>query len=195
MEIPDKTAVSVGGIITAVKRTVTKGGSAMAFLTLEDLTGSCEVIVFPKTYEQVHFLLKRDAVVVVRGKVDVMEQQAKVLADRVMSLDEAEEVEPLPVAATSTRAVNGGNGQDAPSRAAPGGVLHVRVDAVRFGEEGLHRLKELLGRRRGDQPVVLHLLMSGREVVLDARDVKVAATADLRAELEEWLGAGSVWQE
>src|SRR5207249_1856739 len=84
LELPDKTPVTVGGLITAVKRTTTKGGSAMAFVTLEDLTGSCEVIIFPRAYEQVHFLLKRDAVLVVRGKVDVMEQQAKILADRVM---------------------------------------------------------------------------------------------------------------
>src|SRR2546429_191968 len=97
MELPDKTQVTVGGLITAVKRTTTKSGSAMAFVTLEDLTGSCEVIIFPKAYEQVHFLLKRDAVLVVRGKVDVMEQQAKILADRVMTLEEAEEVEPLSI--------------------------------------------------------------------------------------------------
>ena len=74
-------------------------------------------------------------------------------------------------------------------------TLHVRVDAARFGEEGLHRLKDLLAERTGDQPVVLHLLTGGQEVVLDAREMKVTVSEDLRAELEAWLGAGSVWQE
>ncbi len=197
-ELPDKSPVVVGGIISGVKRTMTKGGSAMAFLTLEDLTGSCEVIIFPKTYEQVHFLLKRDSVVIIRGKVDVMEDQAKVLAETVQSLEDADSVEPLPVL-SAVRSVNGGdageaNGQFDGSRGtAP--TLHVRVDAARFGQEGLHRLKDLLAERRGDQPVVLHLLTGGQEVVLDAREMKVTVSEDLRAELEAWLGAGSVWQE
>jgi len=196
MDVPDKTLVTVGGIITGVKRTTTKGGSAMAFVTLEDLTGSCEVIIFPKTYEQVHFLLKRDAVVVVRGKVDVMEQQAKILADRVMTLEEAEDVEPLPYL-TSAVSPNG-DLQPAPGAdhaSGQGPALHVRVDTVQFGEDGLHRLKALLARRRGDTPVYLHLQMSGREVVMSARDLRVAPSRELQSELEDLLGTGTVWQE
>ena len=190
-ELQDKATVVVGGIITGVKRTTTRSGSAMAFVTLEDLTGGAEVIIFPKTYEQVHFLLKRDSVVVVRGKVDVAEQQAKILADRVLPLDEADEVDPI--AASGSR--NGGNGGRAPEEAPHLLVLHVRVDTARVGEEGLHRLHDLLGRRRGEQPVVLHLVTPGREVVLNARELRVMATPELRTELETLFGAGSVWQE
>jgi hypothetical protein len=74
-------------------------------------------------------------------------------------------------------------------------ALHVRVDTARVGEEGLHRLRELLGRRHGEHPVVLHLVTPGREVVLNARDLRVAATPELRTELETLFGAGCVWQE
>ena len=190
-ELQDKATVVVGGIITGVKRTTTRSGSAMAFVTLEDLTGGAEVIIFPKTYEQVHFLLKRDSVVVVRGKVDVAEQQAKILADRVLPLDEADEVDPI--AASGSR--NGGNGGRAPEEAPHLLALHVRVDTARVGEEGLQRLHDLLGRRRGEQPVVLHLVRPGREVVLNARELRVMATPELRTELETLFGAGSVWQE
>lgn len=190
-ELQDKATVVVGGIITGVKRATTKSGSAMAFVTLEDLTGGAEVIIFPKMYEQVHFLLKRDSVVVVRGKVDVAEQQAKILADRVLPLNEADEVDPI--AATGSR--NGGNGGRAQEEAPHLMALHVRVDTARVGEEGLHRLHDLLGRRRGEQPVVLHLVSPGREVVLNARELRVMATPELRTELETLFGAGSVWQE
>jgi len=189
-DLPDKTTVVVGGIITGVKRTTTKSGSAMAFVTLEDLTASVEVIIFPKTYEQVHFLLKRDAVVVVRGKLDVAEQQAKVLADRVLALEEAEEVEPLAAPGSG----NGAHGPG-PEPAPPARSLHLRVDTTRFGEEGLHRLRDLLGRRQGGDPVFLHLVSAGREVVLTARELRVAATPELHGELEALLGRGSVWQE
>src|SRR2546425_10629579 len=196
VDLPDKTLVTVGGIVTAVKRTTTRGGSAMAFVTLEDLTGSCEVIIFPRNYEQVHFLLKRDAVIVVRGKVDIAEQQAKLLADRVLTLEDAEEVAPLPVLTASASANGDGDtaGDSPPAPQVPG-ALHVRVDAGQLGEEGLHRLKELLGRRHGDLPVLLHVRASDREVVMDARDLRVAASAELQAELETLLGAGAVWQD
>lgn len=210
MDVPDKSPVVVGGIITSVKRTTTKSGSAMAFVTLEDLTGSCEVIVFPKTYEQIHFHLKRDSVIVVRGKVDIMEQQAKVLAERVMPLEEAEEVEPLPVGESAESGALALNGEteprprgtqaasigaaSGPARAGSG-ALHLRVDAAQFGEEGLRQLKDLLAQRQGDLPVFLHLRTAGREVVLDAKELRVTVTDELRAALERLLGAGSVWQE
>jgi hypothetical protein len=69
------------------------------------------------------------------------------------------------------------------------------VDTARVGEEGLTRLHDVLGRRRGPEPVILHLLSAGREVVLNARQLSVAATLELRTELEQLCGAGSVWQE
>jgi len=191
LEMSDKATVVVGGIITGVKRTTTKSGSAMAFLTLEDLTGSCEVIIFPKTYEQVHFLLKRDSVIIVRGKLDIMEQQAKILADRIIPLEDADEVDPIPLDGSR----NGAGAAQPVEEAARPSTLHVRVDTARFGEEGLHRLREVLGERRGEQPVFLHLLSAGREVVLNARDLRVAATPELRTELETIFGPGSVWQE
>ncbi len=203
-DLPDKSDVVVGGIVTGVKRTTTKAGSAMAFVTVEDLTGSCEVIIFPRTYEQIHFLLKRDAVLVIRGKVDVAEQQAKILADRVTALEDADEV---PAAAPPAPRTGGRAADPAPHRSAAKGAgngdgarvaprtLHVRLDTGKFGEEGLHRLKALLSGQRGERPVVLHLVTSGGEVVLSASDVRVADTPDLESELRQWLGAGSVWQE
>src|SRR5207302_11284500 len=74
-------------------------------------------------------------------------------------------------------------------------ALHVLVDTARLGEAGLHRLKALLAQRRGDLPVFLHLLASGREVVMSARDLRVAATAELEADIEGLLGAGSVCRD
>jgi len=207
-ELPDRTQVTVGGIITAIKRATTKSGSAMAFVTLEDLTGTCEVIIFPKTYEQAHFLLKRDAVLVVRGRIDVADQQVKILADRVMALEDAEEVEPLPllgapgspngeeqsiVARSAAPEFHEARSPTPDARAVP--ALHVRVDTARCGEEGLRRLKALLGGRPGEMPVCLHLLASGREVVMSARELRVAPSTELQADIERLLGEGSVWSE
>lgn len=199
-EMRDRSDVVVGGLITALKRTTTRNGSAMAFLTLEDLTGGVEVIVFPKVYEQCHLALRRDAVVVVRGRLDVSEQQVKILADGVVALEEAPEgVGSAGGAETAALRSGGGAETAAPQRAngaettAPHGgrgedVLHVIVDAERHGEDGLHRLREILGRHRGDRPVLLTVRADGREVRMQAGDVRVAHGPAVVEQVERLLG-------
>lgn len=59
--------VVAGGVVSAWKRMVTKAGKLMATFRLEDMTGSLEVLVFPKLYEEVHETAGNDRVVVVKG--------------------------------------------------------------------------------------------------------------------------------
>jgi len=192
----------VGGIVSALKRTTTKAGSVMAFLTLEDLTGSVEVIVFPRTYEQNAFLLKKDAIVVVRGRADVAEQQVKILADSLFSLAEAPAAEPVtaadPLAGTDVppsedgaSAGGAGNGEGPPAETVP--ELHVRLHAD-LGQDALDRLHAALAPHRGDDPLVLHLVRNDRETVVRARDMGVRAGDALDA-LESEFGDGAAWVE
>jgi DNA polymerase-3 subunit alpha len=187
-EMRDRSEVVIGGLIAALKRTTTKNGAAMAFATIEDLTGSVEVIIFPKTYEQSSLALRRDAVVVVRGRLDVAEQQVKVLADGVIALDEVPGSGPAP---------SGGGGDGAAPNgpvATPAGAsmaLHVTVDADRHGVEGLRQLKDLLARHRGDRPVVLTVRAEGRAVQMQPGDLRVAASSRLIDEIDGLLGPHS----
>jgi DNA polymerase-3 subunit alpha len=86
----DKKAVVVGGVLSSVRTILTKSGSKMAFLKLEDKSGEGEVIVFPKTYEEVGEKLLQDVVVKVSGKVSSTDRdgnslgEAKVIADEVI---------------------------------------------------------------------------------------------------------------
>jgi DNA polymerase-3 subunit alpha len=187
-EMRDRSEVVIGGLITALKRTTTKSGAAMAFATVEDLTGSVEVIVFPKTYEQTHLALRRDAVVVVRGRVDVSEQQVKVLADAVIPLDEA----PVPAGAAEGAAGDGPGARPLPSDTADVGLaLHVLLDADRHGDAGLRRLRDVLARYPGDRTVLLSVRAGGREVTMQAGELRVAASPRVVQEVEELLGPHS----
>ena len=79
----------IGGIITEKKIKYTKHDQVMAFVTLEDLVGSVEVIVFPKTYEQSAPLLNEDSKVFIQGRVSVEDERgAKLLASRITSFDD-----------------------------------------------------------------------------------------------------------
>lgn len=84
-EYRDGDEVSVGGIITAFRRIVTKStGQPMAFFTLEDLTGLVEVVVFPRSYEEYSRFIAEDAVVLVQGRLDAKEEGAKIIANAVL---------------------------------------------------------------------------------------------------------------
>ena len=88
--IKNGTLVTMAGLITSIKKLITKKGSQMAFLTVEDLYGQIETVVFPKVFEAYRQNLEEDRIVVVRGKLDLAEEgNPKLLAESVLLLDQA----------------------------------------------------------------------------------------------------------
>jgi DNA polymerase-3 subunit alpha len=76
--------VTVGGIIAAVKKITTKASNQeMCFVRLEDMTGSVEIVVFPKTYAKTMEFWVVDAVVSVSGKIDEKDERMTLLVDDV----------------------------------------------------------------------------------------------------------------
>lgn len=63
-------AVTMGGIVSAVRKISTRGGTIMAFVTVEDLFGSIECVAFPRVYEKIKPYLRHDGVVRLSGKID-----------------------------------------------------------------------------------------------------------------------------
>jgi DNA polymerase III subunit alpha len=73
--------VSAIVLLTAVKNVITKKGDAMAIVTVEDLTGQCEAVVFPKSYERIGQWIQADARLMVWGKVDSRDDQVQFIID------------------------------------------------------------------------------------------------------------------
>lgn len=71
--VRDRQAVTVAGIIVSVTRKTTRGGETMAFFTLDDSFGKCEVIAFPKMYDKYSGIIREDEAVTVRGTLSVRE--------------------------------------------------------------------------------------------------------------------------
>ena len=87
LKVKDGDNVIIGGIITGVNKKITKSNAMMAFITVEDLYGSIEVIVFPKTFEKYKSLINEDNIVVINGRVSIREEeQPKVLCESIKNL-------------------------------------------------------------------------------------------------------------
>ena len=85
--VGDGTKVTLGGIISEVTSKTYKNNDMMAFVMLEDLFGTIEVIVFPKVFEKVASLINPDQLIMIRGRVSVREEEApKILCEDIQPL-------------------------------------------------------------------------------------------------------------
>ncbi len=88
-KVEDKSKVTVGGIISTVTRKFTKNGAQMAFITLEDLVGTIEVIVFPRQFERNRHLLVEGKKIFVDGEANIEENAAgKIIANQIREFDD-----------------------------------------------------------------------------------------------------------
>ncbi len=167
-ELPDKSEVRLCGIVATLKEILTKKGERMGFVTIEDLTGSVEVVVLPDVYGNAVENLKSDEPVLVAGTLEVGENAAKIRATEVRSLREVQ-------------------GQETRS-------VHFTLTTTGLERDHLESLKMILGRHQGPCRSLLHIVIpeQSRTTIKLPESCKVAATADLAAEVKSLLGYNAV---
>jgi DNA polymerase-3 subunit alpha len=166
--VPDGQEITIGGVVNALKEINTKKGDRMAFVTLEDLQGVVEVIIFAELFKNSSLLLKGEEPVFIKGRVDAGEENTKVIAGEVFSFDEA--VKKL----TSS--------------------VHLRVRSEGLGREDLVAIKEIFQDYRGNCPAYLHLILpEKREAVIDLGDEwKLNSSEQLVQRMRDLLGYEAV---
>jgi DNA polymerase-3 subunit alpha len=158
--------VLAGGIVASVRTTTTKKGEPMAFVQIEDVTGSVEVIVFNSTYAAARELLVEDAVLVVKGRVDHKQQgETKLVALEVSRFE-----------ATPERR-----------------EIRLKVDG-RIAPAGLIKeLGSVVQQFPGDALVYLDVITSYGEKKLElGENYRVNPAPDFFAEVRSLLGAAAV---
>jgi DNA polymerase-3 subunit alpha len=160
----DGNDVRIGGLIRSTKIIKTKRGDLMAFVTLEDLHGSVEIIVFSTLYAKVHDLLTEDSSILVRGHLQKDENSVKILADTLIPIDKAEET-------WSTS-------------------IHFNLDITRTEKELLEKLKDIFRRHPGSCRGYVHLLNPEKtETVIALSDAtRLKAGSSLIREANRLLG-------
>ncbi len=169
-EFPDRKPVQLAGMISSVTRKVTKNGAMWAIVNLEDLSGSVEVLFFPKSYESLSAHLIPDEVVAVTGFVSRRDGAVSVFGNDMAILE------------VSNAAIGGV--QPAVLLSTPDKVTPSLVDD----------LQRVLRAHPGDAPVHVKLMRPGGSHVLLALGpgVKVAHTPAFRSEIKVLLGAGGI---
>jgi DNA polymerase-3 subunit alpha len=167
-ETPNRNTVRLGGLIKAIKAIRTKKGDPMAFVTIEDMLGSVEVVVFSDLYAQVTDLLVEDQAVLVEGEVQVDEKAAKVLADTLIPIEKAEETWTAEICFT--------------------------IDTEMVERDQLHRMHDLLRRHPGTCRAYMYIVIPDQSetIVQLPEHFRLAPSEALNREIKGLLGYDAV---
>ena len=186
----DGRAVDMGGILTEVKGKATKKGAYMGFVTLEDLTGQIECLVFPKVYERYQGMMVADDLVVLCGKLSIREEESpKLLVDRVVPL---EEWKSQPAERPAPKAAPQPHRQPAPQLTdAQAAQQAKRKLFIKLERPMMDRVTTLLSLHPGSVPVYLHI-PEEKITLLAPRLNWCDATEDCLKRLRTFLGEENV---
>ena len=161
-KVKDMQKVVVGGMLTGKTIKYTKTNQVMAFITLEDLVGTVEIVVFPRDYEKYHAYLTEDAKIFVRGHANVEEEKnGKLICEKIYGFDDSKK------------------------------ELWLQFANLKEYEEKEKELFPLLDDSDGNDEVIIYIAQEKRMKRL-ARSHSVKADSRLVNVLTNFLGEGNV---
>jgi DNA polymerase-3 subunit alpha len=159
---PDGSTVTVCGLVTSVQRKITKRGDAWAMVTLEDLEGAIDVLLFPSAYQLSSTLLNEDAIIAVKGRLSRSKDQPELHGQEVTVPDLSD---------------------------GPSGPVVITLPATRCTPPVVEQLKDVLGTHPGVTEVRLRLMSKTSTTVMRLDDrLRVSACQELFADLKALLG-------
>ncbi len=163
-ERPHGSTLTVSGLVTSVQRKITKRGDSWATITLEDLDGAIEVLLFPSTYQLASTLLVEDSILRIKGALSRDKDQPELRAQEVTVPD-----------------LSGG----------PSGPVVISLPSTRCTPPTVAQLRDVLGTHPGVTEVRLRLLSREKTTVMRLDDrLRVTPSPALFADLKQLLGPG-----
>jgi DNA polymerase-3 subunit alpha len=163
-ERPHGTTLTVSGLVTSVQRKITKRGDTWATVTLEDLDGAIEVLLFPSTYQLASTLLVEDSILRVKGALSRDKEQPEIRAQEVTVPDLSD---------------------------GPSGPVVISLPSTRCTGPVVAQLRDVLGTHPGVTEVRLRLLTRDATKVMRLDDrLRVTPSPALFADLKQLLGPG-----
>lgn len=161
-ERPDGSTVTISGLVTSLQRKITKRGDAWAMVTLEDLEGAVDVLLFPSAYQLASTLLNEDAIITVKGRLSRSKDQPELHGQEVSLPDLSD---------------------------GPSGPVVISMPSTRCTPPVVEQLKDVLGSHPGVTEVRLRLMTKTATTVMKLDDrLRVAPGPSLYADLKALLG-------
>ena len=163
-EMADKSEVKICGMVASTKELVTKKGDRMAFISLEDLSGSVEAVVFPEVFQAAAEFLDGDEPLMVYGSLDAGEESVKILAKEIIPLHMVKERQTSKV--------------------------KIRLTTPGLTEDHLKQLKYTMMRYTGSCSVELNVVIPNRSeiCIAAARELGVTANDEFVQAVEKLFG-------
>ncbi|GEP37139.1 DNA-directed DNA polymerase [Nocardioides psychrotolerans] len=163
-ERADGSTVTISGLVTTVARKITKRGDAWAMVTLEDLDGAIDVLLFPSSYQLASGYLVEDAILTVKGRLSRSKDTPELHGQEVSVPDLSD---------------------------GPSGPVVISLPSTRCTAPVVEQLKDVLGTHPGMTEVQLRLLTRDATKVMRLDDrLRVTPTPALFADLKALLGPG-----
>ncbi|MGE5804477.1 MAG: OB-fold nucleic acid binding domain-containing protein [Ignavibacteria bacterium] len=166
-ELDNIDVVKACAVITEVRTKIDRSGNTMAFLNVDDFSGSCEALMFSKTYEAFGRFVKEEECVFITGRPESSGDAIKLQIDEVIPLTEARE--------KLTQSVK------------------ISFDKQKYEAEKISHLKNILEHSKGNIPVYLHLIHNGaKPTVFFLKDYRIKISDELIKSVTALLGEDSL---
>ncbi len=160
----DGSPICISGLVTSVQRKITKRGDAWAMVTLEDLDGAIDVLLFPSSYQLASTLLVEDAILTVKGRLSKSKDQPEIHGQEVSVPDITD---------------------------GPSGPVVISLPSTRCTGPVVEQLRDVLATHPGMTEVRLRLMKREQTLVMRLDDrLRVTPTPALFADLKQLLGPG-----
>jgi DNA polymerase-3 subunit alpha len=178
-EAKDRSSATVAGLVATIKRHNTKKGDMMAFMTIEDMESSIEVIVFADLYSRCRLLLVEDALIVVTGKVDHKgEGEVKIIASDIRRLADSDS----------------GTPQDDEEEGEDPVELHLDAGQLEVNPVIVGEMKSLCMDHPGSTPVIVNVTTDdGVRRLKLGHQYSVQPKEDFISRMQGLLGDGKVY--
>ncbi|WP_129596579.1 OB-fold nucleic acid binding domain-containing protein [Anaerophilus nitritogenes] len=161
-KIKDGGFIRIAGLIIHRKNKITKNNNMMSFITLEDLFGSIEILVFPKIFDQYMNFLQEDQMVIIEGKITLKEdEEPKIIANKILPLTKNAYTNDM--------------------------KLYLKISKEKDEKEVFQKIKKILGRWRGMVPVYIYIEKENKKLKADT-SLWIHIQDELIEELKKILG-------
>jgi DNA polymerase-3 subunit alpha len=159
----DGSPIQITGLVTGVQRKITKRGDAWAMVTVEDLDGAIDVLLFPSAWQLCGHMVSDDAIITVKGRLSRQKDQPEIHGQEVSVPDLSD---------------------------GPSAPVVIKLPQTRVNPDTVDHLKEVLRTHPGVTEVHLKVLMREKTLVMRLDDHRVAPSPALFADLKQLLGPG-----